>query len=146
MELLTALGVNQTVAIQFIIFVAVYIVLNKVLFTPYIAALDERRERTEGQSETAEKYFEEAKTLQEQYTAKMRELNDRQKDIYDQSRGEAQKRYDEVVTTAREKTKNVVENAQKELKAEALKIRQQAEKEIPMLSSLITERLTGKES
>ena len=145
MELLTALGVNQTVAIQFIIFVAVYVVLNKVLFTPYIAALEERRSRTEGQSEKAEQFLEEAKTLQEQYSLRARELNDKQKQVYDQARAEAMKKYEEIISAAREKSKNTVESAQKNLKSELQKVRQQAEQEIPALTSLITERLIGKE-
>lgn len=146
MELLTALGVNQTVAIQFILFLVVYIVLNKALFTPYLAALDERRSRTEGQSEKAEQFMEEAKTLQEKYALKARELNDKQKDVYDQIRIEGQKRYEELVSVAREKTKSAIEAAQKNLKTELQNIRQQTEKEIPVITNLITERLTGKES
>lgn len=145
MELLSALGVNQTVGIQFIIFVVVYIVLNKVLFTPYIAALEERRSRTEGQSEKAEQFLEEAKTLQEEYTKKSRELNDQQRQVYEQARGEAMKRYEEIVTSAREKMKATVESAQKDLKVELQKVRQQADQEIPAITSLIKERLIGKE-
>lgn len=145
MELLSALGVNQTVAIQFIIFVVVYFVLNKVLFTPYIAALEERRSRTEGQSEKAEQFMEEAKALHDQYAVKVREMNAQQKDIYDQARGEAMKRYEQIVVGAREKSKNTIEEAQKTLKADLQKIRQQAEQEIPAITSLITERLIGKE-
>lgn len=145
MELLSALGVNQTVGIQFIIFVAVYIVLNKVLFTPYIAALEERRSRTEGQSEKAEQFLEEAKALQEEYTKKSRELNDQQRQVYEKARGEAMKRYEEIVSSAREKMKATVESAQKDLKVELQKVREQADKEIPALTSLIKERLIGKE-
>lgn len=146
MELLTALGVNQTVSIQFALFIVVYFILNKVLFTPYLAALDERRSRTEGQSEKAEQFMEEAKSLQEKYALKARELNDKQKDIYDQVRLEAQKRYEELVSSARESAKIVIETAQKNLKVELQGVRQQTEKEIPALTSLISERLTGKES
>ncbi len=145
MELLSALGVNQTVAIQFVIFVVVYFFLNKVLFSPYIAALEERRSRTEGQSEKAEKFMEEAKALHDQYAVKVREMNDKQKGIYDQARGEALKSYEQIVTAAREKSKTTIENAQKDLKADLQKVRQQAEQEIPAITSLITERLIGKE-
>ena len=72
-------------------------------------------------------------------------MKDKQKQVYYEARNEAMKRYEQIVSTAREKTKTTIEGAQKDLKIELQKVRQQADQEIPAITALITDRLIGKE-
>ena len=56
MELLTQLGVNQTIWIQLATFFICFVFLKYFLFDPYFAAYNERKDRTLGQSELAERF------------------------------------------------------------------------------------------
>src|SRR5262245_8514189 len=70
MSLLASLGVNETLVIQLGIFLAVYMVLKYVLFTPYFKAFNQRAESTVGQADLAERYIAETKALEDEFANK----------------------------------------------------------------------------
>src|SRR5438309_787896 len=93
------------------LFLLIFWVMKTVLFAPYFAAFRERKERTVGQTEAAERYINESKELEGQFAAKAQQINEQFKAIYDQSRYEATKEYDRVVQVARTKAKDWLEDA-----------------------------------
>ena len=93
MDLLIQLGVNSSITIQLGMFLVVFVVLKYVLFQPYYAAFKERKERTIGKTELAERFVAEARELEEQYTLRAQQANDQFREIYDKNRLAATKEY-----------------------------------------------------
>jgi len=146
MELLTGLGVNQTVGIQFVIFLATYFVLHFVLFRPYFAAFKARVANTMGQTEQAERYIAETHELQYKYETKARQLSNEYKAIYDKSRAEAMKEYDRLVGEARQGARAAYDASKDRIDEGMRQARQDIRKEIPAVATEITGRLLGKEA
>ena len=146
MELLRGLGVDQTIGIQFVVFVATYLVLHFVLFKPYFMAFKERVEKTMGQTEQAERYIAEAQELQHQYETKARKLSGEYKAIYDRSRGEAMREYDRLVGEARQGAKAAFEVAKERIDHELQAAQEEVRKEVPAVASGIVSQLLGKEA
>ncbi len=145
MEILNALGVNQTVFIQFGVFVVAYLFLSNLLFKPYFKAFVQRKERTVGKTDLAEKYALEAKELQAKYESKAREINSQYKVIYDQSRGAATKEAEQIVSEARAQTKTLIENNRATLAKEVARVKSDISSEVKGVSAAIQSRLLGRE-
>lgn len=146
MEILNALGINETITVQFVIFLVAYLFLSNLLFKPYYRAFIERKDRTVGRTDTAERYIKEAKDLQAQFETKARELNSRYKVIYDQSRSEALKEYDQLVGAARSDSKNWIENQRDQIQIAVKKVQSEIGSEVKGVSKVIQARLLGRES
>jgi len=144
MEIFTSLGLNWTLFVQMGIFLVVFLVLKTVLFEPYFAAFRERRERTVGQAEAAERYIHEAKALEEQYSAKAQAINSEFRAIYDKTRSETQKEYDRVIQDARGKAKTWTEQARTKIEKEVRDAKQQLSPDVPVISQLIINKMLGK--
>jgi F-type H+-transporting ATPase subunit b len=146
MEMITSLGLDWTMFAQMGIFLVVFLVLKNVLFEPYFAAFHERRERTVGQAEAAERYVHEAKELEAQYSAKAQEINAEFRAIYDKTRSETQKEYDRVIQEARSKAKTWTEQARTKIEKEVRDAKQQMSPDVPVISQLIIAKMLGKEA
>lgn len=145
MDLLISLGVNSSLAMQFGIFAIVYAVLKYVLFTPYFAAYNERNNRTVGKTELAERYIAETKALEEKFAQTAQEVNERFKAVYDKTRAEALKDYDQLVNDARARSRTLVEDTQKKIRGELEAARTQISKEVGGIAQLINQKLIGKD-
>lgn len=145
MGILEALGVDSTIAIQFVVFMFVYFVLHFVLFKPYFLAYIERKQRTVGNTDVAERVTTETRDLEVKYEQKARELNSQHKGIYDASRTEALKEYDRLVSEAREDAKITLEQSRERLRNELKKARAEVEQEIPVVTQAITTKMLGKD-
>lgn len=145
MDLLSSLGVNSTLAYQFVQFVVVYFLLKYVLFRPYFAAYNERAARTVGKTELAERYVIEARELEERYAKKAQDVNAAFKAVYDQTRAEAVKEYDRLLNDARTKVKASSDQARTRIESEMSTARAQLGSEVNAVVQLINHKLIGKE-
>ncbi|MCB0364239.1 MAG: ATP synthase F0 subunit B [Bdellovibrionaceae bacterium] len=145
MEILTALGVDSTLGIQFIIFIVAYIFLTTLVFKPYHRAYEERVRRTEGNTDLAERILTESKDLEVQFEQKARALNNETKIIYDHSRSEAMKEYDRMVSQARERAKSIMEKTRLQIAHEFENARSEMNKEIPGITKSVVQKMMGQE-
>jgi F0F1-type ATP synthase membrane subunit b/b' len=143
MELIETLGLDSTIALQFGIFIIVYLFLSQVLFKPYMAAFDERQEQTIGKTDTAERFIAEAQNLEQEYATKAQEINRKFKLIYDESRSQAMKEHDRLVNEAREKAKVLTEQSRKKISEQAVAAQADLAKQIPELSKTIAVQVLG---
>ena len=144
MEILSTLGINSTVFVQLAIFCVVYIFLSNFVFKPYFVALKERNQRTVGNQELAEKLLEETKTLQTEYEIKAREQSANYKNIFDQSRKDANKKHEEIVNAAREQAKELLNEAKAEISNEIKAAQSDLAKEVPQVAQVVESQLLGK--
>lgn len=145
MDLLVSLGVNSSLAVQFVIFAVVYTILKYVLFRPYFAAYNERSERTIGKAELAERYIAETRDLEEQFAVQAREMNEQFKSIYDRTRAEALKEYDYLVNEARGRAKSFIDTNNRQIRVQMEAARADLSKEVAGVSQLINQKLIGKD-
>jgi F-type H+-transporting ATPase subunit b len=145
MDLFTQLGVNSTLPYQLATFIVAFVVLKYLLFKPYFAAFNERRERTIGMTELAERFVAEARELEEKYTMRAQEVNDRFREIYDKSRAETMQEYDRLIGEARGKTRAAVEQTRKKIQVEMEGARKQLQSEVGSVTQLISQKLIGKD-
>lgn len=136
---------NSTVFIQLVLFLFGYVVISNVLFKPYLAAYEERKKRTEGNEQVAERTIAETKDLELVYEEKARSLSSEHKAIYDQSRSEALHAHDEIVTAANKKAKDLLEATKGEIASELEKTRAELSAEAPLVSKTIVNHLAGKD-
>ncbi len=145
MELLASLGVNETVGLQFIIFICVYFVLSRMVFTPYYNAFVERTRRTVGNTDVAEKLLSDAKNLEQRYQEKARAQNLISKEFFETARKSAQVEYQTIVDDARSKAKIQNDNTLEKIKVEMARVQPQIKNEVQVISQSIVAKLLGKD-
>ncbi len=145
MEILLALGVNTTIWFQLGCFLVAFLAVSQLIFKPYLAAHNERVRRTAGQEDSAERVLQEVTSLRTQYESKAREVNSTFRAIYDQSRTEAMREHDRLVTAAREMTSKYIDENRRQIAGEMDKARKELTKEAPAVGAAIAGRLIGKE-
>lgn len=145
MEILTSLGINSTIGIQFLVFIVVYTCLSQILFKPYFKAFLARKEKTTGQTEIAERLVAEAKELQTKYESKAQQINAQYKAAYDISRSEALREYDRLITDARNEAKSILESAKEKINRDIVAAEKELSRETPEVAKVIAARLLGKD-
>lgn len=145
MDILSALGVDATLGIQFIIFLVTYIFLVNVVFKPYHRAYEERVKRTHGNAEVAERILAETKELEVEFEQKARLLNYETKGIFDSERSEAMKEYDRTVSQARERAKSTMEKNRASIVRELARAREFMRSGTPDISRGVVDKLIGLE-
>ena len=146
MDILIALGVNQTLFIQFGIFFFCYLVISNLLFKPFSQAFAKREQLTVGQSNAASDLWKQVEALQLQFETEARELNEKVRSIYDQQKLEGQRTYNAVVEQARIEAKQLIENSRKMLKQQVEAISPELEQEVAQMSDLIRGHLVDQSS
>ena len=144
MELLTSLGVNSSLGVQFIIFVVCYGVLKRMLFDPYFAAFDVRSARTVGTTEQAEKFSGETRELEKEYARRAQDANDQFRVAFEAARRDATAEYDRVVNEARARAKARVDETTARVQRELDAARGQIQGDVAAVSQLINQKLVGK--
>ena len=77
-----ALGINSTFFVQFLVFMALYPVLSRMLFRPYFRLHEKREEQTRGRMTKADKWQKEEQALKTQYEQSARQIHLRFEEMY----------------------------------------------------------------
>jgi len=144
-SLLRSLGVNSTIWFQLGCFVVAYLAVTQLVFKPYLRAHGERQKRTVGGEENAAKTVEEIGLLQGQYESKVRSLNNEIRGIYDASRAEAGKRYEETMSAARKQADATLETNRTQIATQVEVAERALKAEVPTMGIAIASRLAGKD-
>ncbi len=140
-NIITALGIDTTLWMQFGIFAISYIFLKQVVFNPYYKAFEEREGQTTGNNDKAEQIFAQTRELETLYQRKARNLNAEIKEIYDRIRIEATREQDRIQTEAREKAKASMEEIRDKIQEQFNHAREELIKQTPALSQIMSEKL-----
>lgn len=146
MEILQSIGLDATVAIQFVVFFVVYLVLSNLVFRPYFQAFVERKKRTVGNQEAAERLVDEAQQLETEFQIKARDINSKFKGLYDEKRTEALREYDRLVNEARSKANQYLTETREKIKVEVESAQKDLLAEVPLVKSAIVSQLLGREA
>ncbi len=144
MDILHQIGINATAAIQFVFFALALLFLNKVVFTPYAHAFEERQKRTEGGENLALEFQKKSIELQSEYELKARAINSKTKEIFDASKAEANKSYEAAVGKSRDQANALVAENRKKLTDSVQAASSELKKQTGLIAMAITNKLLGK--
>ena len=135
---------NQTLIIQIIIFLVLMMVLNRVLFRPMLALLEERKKRTEGRREQALVAEDQAKEMWEDYQAKLAEARAKAESVRIElvRQGEAERQ--RLTDEASEEAKKTVEELKAQVQQQAVKAKEALAAEVDALSKMMAEKILGR--
>lgn len=140
-----SLGVNSTLWIQMGIFFVSYIALTQLIFKPYLAAYNERANRTLGNEEFADRMVAEADDLNSEFETKARKMNFQFKAIYDQTRTEAMREHDRLVSQAKEDANALLEKTRLHISDKLIEEEKRLDNEIPKIRQQVVAKVLGKE-
>jgi F0F1-type ATP synthase membrane subunit b/b' len=143
LKILLQLGANETMFIQFGIFVVTISVLTVFVFGPFFKAYDQRLQQTKGADQVANETQNEAKKLEAIYKTKAREINEKIKNVFDESKNAGVAKINDIVGAGKATIGTSTEAARVKIKAQ----KSNAEKEIAQISqdvaNEISKKLTG---
>jgi F-type H+-transporting ATPase subunit b len=133
-EILTSLGINNTVFYQFGIFFVAFISMNFIVFKPYLRAYDERVSRTVGGQEKAEQLLSKAAEKEKAYREQAKKLNGEIKEIFSEQNAKAKKETEQILAVAKKEADQKTEKARVELETAVVAARKEMENLIPEIS------------
>jgi F0F1-type ATP synthase membrane subunit b/b' len=111
--LIDSLKLDNTLFIQFLIFLVGYAILYYVLFKPYNEAARIRHERTKGSEDSADKYDDEIEILKRKYGQKAKETNLAVKEVFTDYETKTKKEVADLLMQAQTKYKSEKEEQEK---------------------------------
>ncbi len=142
-EILTSLGINNTVFYQFGIFFVAFISMKYIVFAPYLKAHDERVARTVGGQENAEKLLSEAHEKEQAYKEQAKKLNSKIKELFSEQNAKAKKEIEQIMAVAKKEADEKTEEARSELDQAVRSARKEMENHISEISGNIEKKFLG---
>ena len=143
LQILLQLGANETVFIQFSLFVVTILFLTVVVYGPFFKAYDQRMNQTKGADQVADETQNEAKKLEVIYQSKAREINEKIKSIYENIRKGAVDQVSQVVSAGKTEVTDKADQARAQIQTQ----KNNAEKDLALVSqevaTEISKKLTG---
>ena len=141
LDILIGLGINETVYAQFAIFILAFTFLKYFIFSPYLAAYEERRKRTVGSVGVAKELQQEIADLEAEFSQEARLLNDKIKTVFDDKRIKAQKETTLIVTDAQKAAIEKLAVGKKEIHEAYIGAKEQLTTLVPEFGQSIQQRL-----
>lgn len=140
-EILTSLGIDETVFMQFAVFFLAYISMNFIVFKPYMAAYNERMSRTVGGQELAEKMLSEAAEKEETFKNTARDLNQKIRESFQQWDSKAKQETESILADAKQQSEVELKKAQKDLELAVEQVRGDLKTHVTQLSKNIQDKI-----
>ena len=139
------IDLDLTVVVQFGLFLVMLVVLNKVLFQPYLRLRDKRQAGIEGARLEADRMVAEADAKLADYETSLAAARDRASEESRKIRGEAAAHEREVTGKARAAATAAMTEAQTKVRAETAAARAQLMPQADALARQMTSKLLGRE-
>lgn len=135
---------NATFFFQIFNTFVLFLILKKLLFEPVTQFMQERENEIASEIRAAEKKNEEAEQLKEEYTSKIKDIENEGKAIIREAKTKAEKEASRIITNAREEEKDIRHKNQLELEREKVKAVNELKDEISDLTILAASQVIGK--
>ncbi|MEQ1722139.1 MAG: hypothetical protein ABL930_03125 [Pseudobdellovibrio sp.] len=143
MEILLQLGANQTVFIQFALFIISISFLTIFVYGPFYKAYDQRLEQTKGADQVAYETQEEAKKLESIFQVRAREINQKIQGVFDSSKSQASDSAGLILNQAKAKVAESTDVARKDIGAQKVNAEKEVQRISQEVSAEISKKLTG---
>lgn len=128
-----------TIIAVFVLFLA----LSYFLFNPARKLLNNRKEKIQGELETAKKDMEEAQGLKAEYESKLQEINKEAESILSDARKRALNNENQIIAQAKEEAAAILERARTEAELEKQKMSDDIKKEMISIASLMAGKVVS---
>ncbi len=135
---------NGTLAIQLVVFLALYYILKPLLWKPFLATIDERKALTTGNQEKAAEEEAEVLRMQEQYEASLRDARQAASAERQKTRAEAQKAEKEVLDAARAEAVGITTKVRGEVEQATAKARESLKSQADDIANAMTDKILGR--
>lgn len=124
------------------IFVLVFL-MSYLLFEPARKMLNDRREKIQGELESAKQNMEEASRLKEEYETKLKDIDKEAESILSEARKKALNNENQIVAQAKEEAARILERAHVEAELEKQKLSDEMKQEIILVASLMAGKIVS---
>jgi F-type H+-transporting ATPase subunit b len=135
---------DYTVLVQIVFFLALWFVLAKLLFKPFIALLEEREKRTEGLKATAASLTAEAERLRADYESAIRKANEDGVAVKEIILQEARRTRERLLAEARSQAAGRLAAAREEIQKQLRRGREEAVQEAVTIARQMAEKILGR--
>ncbi len=139
------IDIDWTVLLQFGLFVAMFVLANKLLFQPYLALREKRIAGIDGARAEAERMNAEAEAKLADYEAKLAAARNKANDEQRLVRAEAAKHEQEVTDKSRKTAQAAMDTAAAKVKAETEAARAELATHAAAISRQMVKQLLGRE-
>lgn len=141
LDILKSLGVNETVYPQFAIFIVSFLFLKIFIFSPYLAAYEERRKRTVGSQGVTLELQQEIDRRESEFAREAKEINEKIRKVFDAKQLQATKETNAVLAEAQTKAQERLAIGKKEVQEAYTAAKDQLKTFVPDLGQTIKQRL-----
>ncbi len=139
------ISLDYSVFYQVILFVALWVVLSKVLFRPYLNLLEERERRTIGTQHASTDLEHEGARLRAQYEEKIAQAQAAGHATKEAILQEARQQRERVLMQAREEAMGALESVRREVESQMQKEWQLAAAEVRTISQEMASKILGRQ-
>lgn len=139
------IDVDLTVLVQFVLFLILFFVANKLLFQPYLQLRERRKAGIEGARAEAERMTAQADAKLADYEKQLAVARDRANEEGRKVRSEAAAHEREVTDKARATAQQAIDEAQTKVRKETEEARAQLMPQADAIARTITSKLLGRE-
>ena len=136
----------QLVADASLMIIAVFVLfllMSYFLFNPARKLLNDRKEKIQGELETAKQNMEEAGRLKQEYEARLKEIDKEAEEILSETRKKALSNENQIVAQAREEAARILERARVEAELEKQKVSDEVKREIVAVAALMAGKVVA---
>lgn len=126
-------------------FAIVFFFLSKYAFPKLNATLEERRDAIQGQIEEADRAVAEAKKVQEEYQAMLRDAQLEANKLLEQTRQDAEVQRESIVRKAKQEAEKIRDDANTAATAERERVLREARDDIGSLAMVLASRIVRRE-
>jgi F-type H+-transporting ATPase subunit b len=144
--LLDQLGLDNTFFVQLGIVAALFFVLSKFYFKPFLKLFENRHKRTVEDREAAERLLSQADAKLDEYKRLLAEERIAAKRNYDAALAEARKQETELLTQARDEAKKITQEAAESMNRQRDQLKKQLDADVEVIAQTISERLLSRKA
>ena len=136
----------QLVADASLMIIAVFVLfllMSYFLFNPARKLLNDRKEKIQGELETAKQDMEEAGRLKQEYEARLKEIDKEAEEILSEARKKALSNENQIVAQAKEEAARILERARVEAELEKQKVSDEVKREIVAVAALMASKVVA---
>ena len=120
-----------------------FLLMSYFLFNPARKLLNDRKEKIQGELDTAKQDMEEAGRLKQEYEAKLKEIDKEAEDILSEARKKALSNENQIIAQAREEAARIMERARVEAELEKQKVSDEVKREIVAVAALMAGKVVA---
>jgi len=142
--LLDQLGLDNSFFVELGIIAALFLVLSKLYFQPFLKLFEARHKRTVEDREAAERLMIQAQSKLDEYKRLLTEERLAAKKSYEMALLEARKQEFELLAEAREEAKKITQDAADSVNRQREQLKKQLETDVETVAQNISERLLSR--